>query len=330
MNSVLSQSTMPAVTNDSKSINKKLEEILLLIAEYYTMNRDTFRAKSFRNASKKIANFHSPIVSGSQARKDINGIGKSIEQVIDEYISTGSVQRLVDLESKFMDRKDIIDLFLSIYGIGPVSAVRFYNEGYRTLEDLWNSEELNDKQELGFIWREHINLRIPRDEIDIIKEHIGMMLNYHIKWEIAGSYRREELSSGDIDMLVESAHGFDMERLLFYLQSVLPVTLASGPTKFMGMIRLSEESNARRIDIRLVEPEHLPFALMYFTGSQKFNILIRQRAIDLRLSLNEYSLTDVDGLCKDATTEKDIFEILGVKYISPVDRIKDLNCLEFI
>ena len=93
----------------------------------------------------------------------------------------------------------------------------------------------------------------------------------------------------------------------------------------MGMVRLSDQHNAHRIDIRLVEYQYWPYTLMYFTGSQKFNILMRQRAIDLGLSLNEYSLTSENGECINANSEEEIFEILGVKYLSPIERVKDLD-----
>ena len=181
------------------------------------------------------------------------------------------------------------------------------------------------------MWREHINLRIPRDEMDIINEKIGSILDpYHIKWSIAGSYRRHEESSGDVDVLVESRPDFNMDGLIHILNPILPATLAQGPKFYRGIVRIDEQHNGHRIDIRLVSNEEYPAALMYFTGSQRFNILMRQRAIEFGLTLNEYGLFDQYNRPQHVTSEEDIFRILRVKYIPPIERTKTIPHLTYI
>ncbi len=62
---------------------------------------------------------------------------------------------------------------------------------------------------------------------------------------------------------------------------------------------------------------------MYFTGSKEHNIVMRQRAIDRGLRLNEYGLfrsseeTRDPKLLVKCRTEEDIFEKLGLHYIPP-------------
>lgn len=136
---------------DPLSRNKELAEVLSLIGNYYTMARDTYRARAFLTASAKIASHPTVILSGRQARSEIAGIGDSIQSAIDEYIATGEVQRLNELEARFPDRQAIIDLFLSFYGIGPATAVKYYNQGFRTLEDLWFKANLTDAQKVGIL-----------------------------------------------------------------------------------------------------------------------------------------------------------------------------------
>lgn len=311
--------------------NKRLAEVLSLIGNYYTMAGDTYRAKSFDNASTKIAQYPFAILSGSEAIKLFSGIGPSIGAVIDEYLTTGHVGRLQELEKQFQDRAAIIDYFRSFYGIGPVTAVKFYNLGFRTLEDIWLKGNLTNAQKTGILWRDHLNLRISRDEMDLIRDKIGSILNpYGIKWEIAGSYRRQEPSSGDIDILVEQRDDFNMEGLLQLLKPLLPAALAQGTTKFMGIIRLDEQHNGHRIDIRLINNNSYPFALLYFTGSQRFNILMRQKAIELGLRLNEYGLYDNKGELITANSEEEIFHILRLKYIPPIERTKTIVSLQNI
>ena len=311
------------------SKNKEIADILSLIGSYYVMAGDTYRAKAFNNASIKISDYDKVILSGAQARKELSGIGPSIESTIDEYISSGKVQRLSELEDQFTDRKQIIDYFRSFYGIGPVTAVNFYNQGFRTLEDLWYKANLNDAQKIGIIWRDHIDQRITRDEMLMINDKIAEYLNpYSINFIIAGSYRREESSSGDIDVLVESREDINMENLIALLRPLLPATLALGPAMYRGIIRLSDAYVGHRIDIRLIPKDNWYPALMYFTGSQHFNILMRQRAIDLGFTLNEYGLYK-QNVPQSVNSEEDIFKILRVKYMPPAKRVKLLQSLEF-
>jgi len=311
--------------------NKKLADILTLVGSYYVMAKDTYRAKAFNNAGAKIGHHPIAILSGAQARMELAGIGDSIQSAIDEYIANGSIVRLQELEARFQDRKQVIDYFLSFYGIGPVTAVNFYNQGFRTLEDLWFKANLTDAQKIGIMWREHFILRIPRGETDIISTKIGSLLNpYGIKWNIAGSYRREETSSGDVDVLVESRPDLNMDGIITVMRDILPATLAQGQTLYLGVIRISNEYNGHRIDIRLVDPAAYPFTLMHFTGSQRFNILMRQRAIQFNMTLNEYGLFDNNGSPTAAQSEEDVFRILRVVYIPPVERTKTINSLKYL
>ena len=311
--------------------NKELADILSLIGHYYSLQpKNGYRAKAFNVASAKIANHPIAILSGGQARKELSGIGDSIEQTIDEYLSTGHVQRLDDLEHEYQEQKDVIDYFRSFYGIGPVTAINLYNQGFRTLEDIWERGDLTEAQKIGIMWREHLKLPIPRAEMDIIKQEIGKILNpYGIIWEITGSYRRGELSSNDIDILVESRPDLNMSGVIALLRHILAADLATGDTKYMGIIRLSEKYDGHRIDIRIVPHDNWPFALMYFTGSQRFNILMRLRAIELGLKLNEYGLYDGTNHLLVAHNEADIFNLLKVQYLTPEQRTRTLDHLPY-
>lgn len=315
---------------DLLSRNKELAEVLALIGNYYAMARDTYRARAFLTASDKIAVHPIAILSGAQARSEIAGVGESIQSTIDEYLATGGVQRLRELETRFNERREVIDFFLSFYGIGPATAVKFYNQGLRTLEDLWFKANLTDAQKVGILWRDHIDKKIPRDEMDIINQRIGEILDPHgIKWEIAGSYRRGEPSSNDIDLLVQSSERFHMEDLVTLLEPYLTATLALGPSKFMGMFRLSDDYYGHRIDIRIIPSISFAPALMYFTGSQRFNILMRQRAIDIGMLLNEYGVYRGDEFIY-TQEETDIFAALGVVYMAPEERTRTLNALPLV
>lgn len=318
----------PTYDADLLARNKDLADKLALIASYYKMSRDSYRAKSFYNASVAVGQYQNHIISGAQARANIKGIGDSIENVIEEYLTSGIIQRLEELQNKFKDQTKIINWLLSFYGIGPVTAIDLYNRGIRTLEDLWFNGNLNEAQKIGVIWKEHIDMRIPREEMILIDASLSSFLDkYDIKWDIAGSFRREEPSSGDIDVLVQSRDDLNMDNLIHILSPILPATLAKGQKFYRGIVRIDLKHNGHRIDIRLIDPASYTYALMYFTGSQNFNILMRQRAIQLGLTLNEYGLFDQQSISFPATTEQDIFDHLDVKYISPIERTKTISSL---
>ena len=209
---------------------------------------------------------------------------------------------------------------MSFYGIGVSTAEKFYNSGLRTLDDIWFRGNLTEVQKQGILWREHLKNKIPRREMNIIVEKIKNILEpYGIKFNIAGSYRRKLDESGDVDLLIEGRPDLNMEGIIYLLGPIIAVTLAQGETKFMGIMRLSNEHDGHRIDIRYINPESYPYALMYFTGSKNFNILMRQRAITLGLTLNEYGLYRGNDFIS-SLSEKDIFDHLGVQYLPPEDR----------
>ena len=91
--------------------------------------------------------------------------------------------------------------------------------------------------------------------------------------------------------------------------------------------RISEEYWGHRVDIRIVEPESFPYALLYFTGSQRFNILCRQRALALGMVLNEYGLY-LKNKPILASSEAEIFSLLKIRYLEPQERTRNLDHLD--
>ena len=152
---------------------------------------------------------------------------------------------------------------------------------------------------------------------------------------LVGSYRRGAADSGDIDVLLlgGTRAGQDkFKQLVTELKdSYILETLASGPKKFMGICQLDDGHPARRLDLLLTPPEEYACAIFYFTGSQAFNIAVRKRALELGYTLNEHALTSLDAAPPPPVmkTERDIFEFLKIKYVSPENRV-DENSLQYV
>lgn len=325
---------MSLMDADLNSENKDLADFLTTLGNYYKISNDKYRSGTFYKASKIVSDYPRPISSGFDI-SNYPGVGTSVVSEINEFLSTGTSKRLRDLETKYADKRDIIEGFRSIYGIGPVKALDLYNKGLRSLDDIWFHGNLNESQKKGIIWKDHIDLPIPREEMTVIEYFICQALKplqeqYNFKWDIAGSYRRKEPFSGDIDLLIEQVSDISMDLILSYLSNIIVETLAKGNTKFMGILRLNENNNGHRIDIRLVKSSSYSAALMYFTGSQVFNILMRSRANELNLVLNEYGLFDHNSVSLPIESETDIFNYLNIQYLYPHERIRDLQYLNIM
>jgi DNA polymerase (family 10) len=50
-----------------------------------------------------------------------------------------------------------------------------------------------------------------------------------------------------------------------------------------------------QVDLKIVPEDSWGAALMYFTGSKEHNVKLRQKALDIGLTLNEYGLFPEDG-----------------------------------
>jgi len=96
-----------------------------------------------------------------------------------------------------------------------------------------------------------------------------------------------------------------------------------------------------QVDLRVIPAEAWGAALMYFTGSKEFNVRLRQRALDMGFTLNEYGLFEDDDPKKElapphkrgikpvaSATEEAIFAKLGLPFIPPELR-EDKGEIEF-
>lgn len=312
-------------------INETIANRLLLIATYYEMEPEKpnspYKASVYRTASERIRALPTPLQSGAEARR-LPGIGPSISADIQSFLTTGRIPRLEELEERHREEKATIDLFMTVHGIGIVSATKYYMMGFRSIEDLLQSAPLTRAQRLAATHYAELRQRIPREEIDRYREHLQQIfstIDPTIRWMIVGSYRRGESSSGDIDVLVQAKPGLDLRRVVELLGSLVVGALASGQSKALLIVQ-QPECPARRLDLLVIPPESWAYALLYFTGSVEFNRLMRTRALELGLTLNEYRLLNREtGEFYSAETEEEVFNILGIRYLTPAERTRNLT-----
>jgi DNA polymerase beta len=231
----------------------------------------------------------------------------------------------------------------AVHGIGPVKARELIASGITSIPELRAAARkdptlLTDAATLGLKYYEDGVLRIPRAEMERHEAALLAALPAPLFGKIVGSYRREAESSGDVDMLVsypETMADKDAQALFRSFVAELERTgyieakLAGGGKKWMGYVRLPStgaggaSAHARRLDLLLTPPAEFAYALLYFTGSDKFNVAFRRYCLELGYSLNEHTLTPV-GSGKPAPppmkTERDIFRWAGLKFVRPSAR----------
>ena len=229
-----------------------------------------------------------------------------------------------------------IEELTTIHNIGVSKAKELVNKhNIKSISELREHLDLlNDKQKIGLKYHEHMQQRIPRAEIVLHECLIRKTItNFHktSQCEIVGSYRRQALDSGDIDVIVSFSDNKVpanfMKKLIQHFQEIMYIpsdgTFALGNKKFMGMCKLPNESTFRRIDILITSLKEYPFAMLYFTGSGDFNVKMREYANTIGYSLNEKNLTKIENNEEISVTmyeEKDIFDFLKIQYLLPRDR----------
>jgi DNA polymerase (family 10) len=73
--------------------------------------------------------------------------------------------------------------------------------------------------------------------------------------------------------------------------------------------------------IQIPERVTLGAMMLHWTGSKEHNILMRQRAMEVGLKLNQYGLWSRDMEVRiDANTEEEIFAALDMEFVLPANR----------
>jgi len=272
--------------------------------------------------SKAIASLKKlPAISSLDDVEGVPGVGKKIKEKIKEILSTGALAAAVKAKADFPI--DLYQTLLQIHGVGPVKAKELITkEKITSIEDLKKHPHLlNEVQQKGLKYLQYSLERIPRDEMLVHEKRLHTILG---EATIVGSFRRGANSSGDIDVLLKAPATVDKVVDKLKESGYLIDVLAEGTKKLMGYVKL-EESIPRRIDILVASVKEYPYALLYFTGSDAFNVAFRKHALKMGYSLNEHGLKPVST--KELHSEKDIFDFFKLRYKEPDERIDESSIL---
>lgn len=295
-----------------------------------------FKAAAYGKASRAISTL--PVVRSIEDVHGLEGIGVKILAKIEEIIETGKLcaadrmRELTDIEA--------YETLLHVHGIGPVKARALLSDGIRSISALRSAVSANPKlltaaQMLGVKHYEDGLLRIPRAEMLLHEALLMRCLGSDgLSGCLVGSFRRGAADSGDIDVLLTypSSMSLSVAQRLFHMyilalkgEIYVVDELVHGDKKWMGYVKL-EGGSARRLDLLLTPPEEYAYSILYFTGSDKFNIAMRRHSLSRGYSLNEHGIVRIAPSATTTATipvlarEEDIFAFLGLRYVPPTER----------
>ncbi|XP_040217861.1 DNA polymerase lambda isoform X1 [Rana temporaria] len=329
-NWVCAQSSETKKKNHNQLITEKLE----VLAKAYSVQGDRWRSLGYSKAINALKSYHKPVTSAQEAAK-IPGIGKKMAEKIDELLDSGHLRKLDHIS----DSVAVLEVFSNIWGAGVKTAQSWYQQGFRSLDDIRSKANLTNQQVIGLKHYEDFLDRMPREEAGRIEETVRKAakdINTELISIGCGSYRRQKSTCGDVDVLVTHPDGKSHKGVFNKLidglksQGFLTDDLVSNEEngtqkKYMGVCRLPGPGQKhRRLDIIVVPYSEFACALMYFTGSAHFNRSMRALAKTKGMSLSEHSLNkDVvrNGSVKvnagyplPTPTERHVFEILGLPF----------------
>lgn len=314
---------------------KKIIDSLEILRIRDIQSGEKFSALAYSKAIKELKKLDT--ITNEKDVEDLPGIGKQIKLKIKEIFETG------ELKAASEAKKDLsIDLYidlLNVYGIGPVKAKELIQKNKITsIANLrQNQDLLNEKQKLGLKYYEDALERIPYEEMKLHEAKIMETIKAPIEATIVESYRRGAETSGDIDVLIKIPADFTKKQQKETLESLVKAythdkyivdVLALGDKKCMAFVKL--ENKARRLDLLITPEDEYPYALLYFTGSDDFNVAFRKYALSKGYTMNEHIMkpkTDAKEV-PPMKTEKDIFHFLGLVYKEPVERINENSVVQ--
>lgn len=329
--------TMEAQATTTR-LNEQFMDLLEKIYAIMISQGEVFRARAYKNAIETITMYPGDIVNVSQLEGQ-RGIGKTILAKLNEYVETGTL-RLLERE-----KNNPLNIFTQIYGIGPKKAKSLVASGITTLEQLQEvaTTQLNDKQQIGLKYYHDILERIPRSEIEeynlLLTEIFKSTMPEGSYFEIVGSYRRGNTTSGDIDIILTNSNNNSAILAQFInvltQRKLIIEELSHGAIKSMTIMQLPAAAQIRslgnpkprRVDFMYSPPDEYAFAVLYFTGSKYFNTAMRQHALTCGYTLNEHGLSHMhnkvkgDRLSTVFPNEKSIFNFLNLEYKKPHERI---------
>ncbi|MFL6069485.1 MAG: helix-hairpin-helix domain-containing protein, partial [Gaiellaceae bacterium] len=291
---------------------------------------DSFRVSAYRRAATRVRETSAPVAELAVAgrAKELQGIGKTIEEKIVQIIEHGEIEALTRRKAEIPHE---VVLFMRLPGLGPKSAKKIWKElGITTLEGLREAAEAQRLRALpgmGAKTEENVLRALAEPAaaeepsrpllgraLPVLKAVVSVLAEHPAceQVSIAGSARRYKETVRDLDIIATASDPAALIDYFTKLRWVVDIA-AKGPTKATVV-----SHDGYRFDLRVVPPECYGNLLQHFTGSKDHNVALREAAVRRKLSVSEYGVQNTEtGETFTARTEEELYRFLGYDFIPP-------------
>ncbi|XP_035673620.1 DNA-directed DNA/RNA polymerase mu-like [Branchiostoma floridae] len=180
-------------------------EVLEEHAGYLQVGQKTdSRARAFRRAACSLKALPHPLTNVEEART-LPHVGTHSLSVIQDILEDGYSQEVQDISDG--DFYGTMQLFTGIFGVGSATARKWYERGFRTLDDIRNDSTLSLKkdQTIGLELYQDLNTPVTLAEADIIQEMVRAEVQKLLPGAtvvLTGGFRRGKTKGHDVDLLI--------------------------------------------------------------------------------------------------------------------------------
>eukprot|EP00747_Dinoflagellata_sp_TGD_P219825 gnl/TRDRNA2_/TRDRNA2_91871_c0_seq1.p1 gnl/TRDRNA2_/TRDRNA2_91871_c0~~gnl/TRDRNA2_/TRDRNA2_91871_c0_seq1.p1 ORF type:complete len:744 (+),score=116.85 gnl/TRDRNA2_/TRDRNA2_91871_c0_seq1:263-2233(+) len=338
------------------------------LQEHYEALGDQWRQRSYRQAATVLRGLPFELERTSDLdRWELRRLGKKTRDKIREFLETGSIGRAKCLDADKLTQA--LEELQDIWGVGLTTARRLLGKGCYNVADVRrqaDSLSLNSDQLTGLRYFEEFRQRMPRAEVDeilsVVRTATDALFGGLLRMEACGSYRRGQLTCGDVDVLFSAVDaaaelklGSERQVLSQIVRELHARVLLTDDLKgghhphsaeshsaatYFGVCQLPGPGRLhRRLDLKVYPVSEWPFALLSFTGSGPFNRSMRLFARRAGFSLSDHDIRPANharGIGRgeriwtgqpvdtvEFRRERDIFAFLGLSYREPAEREVD-------
>tara|TARA_B100001989_G_C24541391_1_gene467773 strand:+ start:268 stop:1992 length:1725 start_codon:yes stop_codon:yes gene_type:complete len=306
---------------DKKQAANIFEEIARLLE---LKGANQFRTRAYVGAARTLRSLDMELEELVDGNEKVKGIGASSMEKLRELVKTGKMEYYESLKAEFPE--GVLDL-MKIPRLGPKKVKVLYQQlNITSLDDLEKAceqDELLSLDGFGAKTQENIlkgikHVRQYKGRHLVRAAHVPAQeflshlqtLPEVLELDLAGSLRRRKETVKDIDIVVSTEEPKAVMNA-FVNHPLVHEIIAHGDTK--SSVTLDSGIN---IDLRTVTPEQYAYALLHFTGSKEHNTVMRSRAKDKGLKLNEYGLFRGEERIH-ASSEEEIYGLLDLPFIPP-------------
>ncbi|NLF58589.1 MAG: hypothetical protein GX580_13225, partial [Candidatus Hydrogenedens sp.] len=311
-----------------ENANREIADLFSEIARLVELDGgNPFKVRAYAQAAAVLGESPEPVgrLAAENRLQSLAGVGEAIAKKTGEWLETGRVEFLEKLRAKFPDT--VVDL-LDVVELGPKRVRALWLEhgmdsldmlreaclsgrfaGFKGCDAELEGAVLRRLEELEahrVMFRTH-QARTEAESLLAWVADTGLA----VEAEIAGSLRRRREVVKDIKIVAACA---DPGALAAGFTATPKAAMVVSRRPDRGKVVLEAGMEAT---LHAVPPGEYPAALVHHTGSRAHNALLRQRAAERGLTLNERGLFGAAGAPLPCADEAGLYAALGLPWIPP-------------